>query len=506
MAQPACLQELSFPVRFDVSKSHGRRLLASQDIKAGTVILQSEAVAAVVPDTYVDSVCHKCFSESAETLYVCSGCMFARFCSVQCMNHAKVEHAFECAALGRLQAELKDQEDDTPLHGTPVRLVLRMLALKKIEEYEQQLREKLRASTRSGKVNNKAPPKSKYVDCLELVSNLSQVDAEEMKILEQFVKDLKPILGEEVWPADDKEVLEHFMRVQCNAHTVSRPSEKAVIGIGVFPAACYLNHSCVPNCVYSCVPSTGDRKLPVVEFRAIRDVQQGEELCYSYVDLYQPREARRSQLEKAYLFRCDCARCAGRDATVDSLVCPCGGTERDNSGSCVKCTQNVDEKSLFEQVSMVLTIAAGPDHAVALRSLKELKASDEFKLLSRDHYLRLNVNLAIIHCAQQENEWDLVKSTAQECLDILNEFASSIDLDMSNFPEIGSLKLAIGESLMKVDDKEEALNSLKGALGNFMISMGKESENYKKCMNLLDTLEPKQKTSKKSKGKKGKKH
>jgi hypothetical protein len=54
--------------------------------------------------------------------------------------------------------------------------------------------------------------------------------------------------------------------------------------------------------------------------RAIRDIPKGEELCYSYVNLYQSTETRREQLHKAYSFHCICQRCS-TSSDIDAVNC-----------------------------------------------------------------------------------------------------------------------------------------------------------------------------------------
>ncbi|CAM9235180.1 unnamed protein product [Chrysoparadoxa australica] len=71
--------------------------------------------------------------------------------------------------------------------------------------------------------------------------------------------------------------------------------------------ASMLNHSCAPNAHHYQVLTTG--ALPTVEFRALQPIAKGEEVCYSYLDRYQPVEMRQSLLRRAYFFNCVCQRC-----------------------------------------------------------------------------------------------------------------------------------------------------------------------------------------------------
>ncbi|KAF8979867.1 Histone-lysine N-methyltransferase smyd1 [Entomortierella lignicola] len=64
----------------------------------------------------------------------------------------------------------------------------------------------------------------------------------------------------------------------------------------------FMNHSCVPNCVYT---FKGSR----VECRVIRDIQPGEELTISYIDQIDTTKERGKQLGERYHFSCDCQLC-----------------------------------------------------------------------------------------------------------------------------------------------------------------------------------------------------
>lgn len=89
----------------------------------------------------------------------------------------------------------------------------------------------------------------------------------------------------------------------------------AAIGEGVFPCASLLNHSCKPNCILRyelSMPHDGDNNKyypPILQIVACKDIEEGEELTHSYVDLALPTSERRSRLRLAHGFDCICTRC-----------------------------------------------------------------------------------------------------------------------------------------------------------------------------------------------------
>ncbi|TDH66174.1 hypothetical protein CCR75_008466 [Bremia lactucae] len=76
----------------------------------------------------------------------------------------------------------------------------------------------------------------------------------------------------------------------------------SVEGTALFPIICTMNHSCDPNCT---VMYTQNGNGHVV---AIRDIQQGEELCICYIDIDMDVQMREANLRE-YKFKCFCSRC-----------------------------------------------------------------------------------------------------------------------------------------------------------------------------------------------------
>ncbi|RYY82997.1 SET domain-containing protein-lysine N-methyltransferase [archaeon] len=91
-----------------------------------------------------------------------------------------------------------------------------------------------------------------------------------------------------------------LQRLSNNAFSVSNASLE-VIAYGLFLEASVFNHSCQPNAIHTFVQDT-------MVITAARDIQAGEEVLVSYIDLALPRCVRQAEL-LAYGFVCDCVRC-----------------------------------------------------------------------------------------------------------------------------------------------------------------------------------------------------
>jgi hypothetical protein len=59
--------------------------------------------------------------------------------------------------------------------------------------------------------------------------------------------------------------------------------------------------------------------------RSVCDIEEGEELCLSYVPLDQPTKRRRAHLATNWMFTCQCVRCVDADADakpINAFCCP----------------------------------------------------------------------------------------------------------------------------------------------------------------------------------------
>jgi hypothetical protein len=202
--------------------SGGRAVVAKRALAPGELALAAEAYAVVVSDSTVTSHCHHCFERIERKALLCGGCRFARFCGTECMEAEDLTHHLECSALGRLGAA----EEAT-------RLLLAILC-RAVEEEQQCERE---------------PPSSLYslalADVIELLSHREAAGDETVEMVEKMVDAVADARG-----ASHPLAAEVLYRILCNAHPVHDQMGKQ-IALGLYPAGCYLNHSCMPNAVCS---------------------------------------------------------------------------------------------------------------------------------------------------------------------------------------------------------------------------------------------------------------
>lgn len=126
------------------------------------------------------------------------------------------------------------------------------------------------------------------------------------------------------------------------------------VAVALCPVLAMVNHSCAPNCQQF----TQDGSC---QLRALRDIDVGEELNYSYISLDSTDSERKTAIEENWKFTCKCYRCAGGDCqTFDAAhTCYCGAVCYDvdrTSGECVCNTGKVINTNTISSASACSTI------------------------------------------------------------------------------------------------------------------------------------------------------
>jgi SET and MYND domain-containing protein len=133
------------------------------------------------------------------------------------------------------------------------------------------------------------------------VESLVQVSPEEQKELAELHIHAA-LTAKFVGGQHDIALIEALMlKLRCNSFNIS-DAEFKPIGVGLYPTAAMLNHSCAPNCV---ALFRGKR----LELRTICKIQNESELTLAYIDLGIPKPRRIEELRSAFGFVCRCTRC-----------------------------------------------------------------------------------------------------------------------------------------------------------------------------------------------------
>eukprot|EP01006_Ploeotia_vitrea_P031582 TRINITY_DN63908_c0_g1_i1.p1 TRINITY_DN63908_c0_g1~~TRINITY_DN63908_c0_g1_i1.p1 ORF type:complete len:519 (-),score=52.72 TRINITY_DN63908_c0_g1_i1:1245-2801(-) len=124
---------------------------------------------------------------------------------------------------------------------------------------------------------------------------------------------------EEFKSYDPKELVQFLLILRTNAHSTGDGTGASCL----YEVGSKITHSCSPNCM-------GLVDKFTLEYRAIRDIKEGDLLTFSYIsgfDLWKSTPLRRSLMKEQRFFMCVCARCVGPDYTR-WMKCPeCGWDE-----------------------------------------------------------------------------------------------------------------------------------------------------------------------------------
>ena len=114
-------------------------------------------------------------------------------------------------------------------------------------------------------------------------------------------------------------------KISTNSFTIC-DGEGASLGIGLYPSAAVVNHSCSPNLVQT-FQYGSEGMHPSLLLTVCRSTANGEELCIAYTDTTAPSDIRNDALRKGYKFTCTCHRCedlASNDVAF-GIRCPLEG-------------------------------------------------------------------------------------------------------------------------------------------------------------------------------------
>lgn len=188
-----------------------------------------------------------------------------------------------------------------------------------------------------------------------LQSNLDASTSEEKDLFESVAQTVRLLIRHSPWRRKHEslgsraalhsdDLADAVSKIFTNAFTIC-DGEGSALGLGLFPAAAVMNHSCQPN-VFQCF-DYGYNLTPELVLTTCKDVQSGEELCISYIDYLAPAHRRKEELRKGYKFECRCEKCETEHDDV-ALRCHSSRSSEDS-----KTINRVD--ALFSVIKSVST-------------------------------------------------------------------------------------------------------------------------------------------------------
>ena len=297
----------------------GRAVKAARDLEPGEEIMLEKPSCFVVRTIYCKSHCFSCTLELDQMSSPCSKCDLVSFCD-SCQD-AKKDHGNFCY-LATFIPEIANQ------YSVDIDLLLFLAKAISDPDTSVILRDATSEFENEQKIENFKSTKNwelinqQCTGIMQLESHRSSATAQWIRAVFNASESLIKLAKESnncLIEADT--VVRLALIVNSNAYGLGDIAGKnRDIGFGVFPFASLFNHSCRPNCMF-----TGDVNGKM-SIRVLHSVHQNEELCFSYIDLYQGRESRQEELERTKHFSCNCERCieplpASFDRYIDGLLC-----------------------------------------------------------------------------------------------------------------------------------------------------------------------------------------
>ncbi|KAH3744711.1 histone-lysine N-methyltransferase ASHR1 [Pelomyxa schiedti] len=321
-ARAAALPQSGVP--FDVAEGvveKGRAAVATRPIGRGDVVLRCAPYAAVVRERRRTTTCQGCWRQ--QECRRCSACKWAYFCSQKCQEKMWAFHKYECARLAALPVQKRPPDT--------VILCYRLLCRRKLEM--------------QGVIP--AVPSLSWDDVATLKPNVDPNDSSRSERYMAMSVMAYEFLGEDLRvPAS--ELVQILAKLETNAFNISNDDFQP-IGVGLYPLAAIINHSCKPNCV---TVFEGD----TVFVRAIEPITAGTELTVTYIELGATVQQRREELMNNFAFLCKCDQCI-EDLNPGSRTVELSGYRCTNPG-CNGAIPETSEKS--EAACLSCRVAHGP--------------------------------------------------------------------------------------------------------------------------------------------------
>ncbi|KAL4159563.1 hypothetical protein PRNP1_000140 [Phytophthora ramorum] len=351
--------------------TRGRLLRATRAVKTGESVLRERAYGNVVLSANRAVLCAVCLC-AADADVCCDDCSKVFFCSEECQEALQDVHEKECEALEEVDLAASKTGTDVDL----LRLLIRILASRSLDEADGKLHADDQGVVRGSYANVK--------DLVHVLDKEGGLWADHVRAGARRILDDLP--SECHLPVE--EILAIAAQINENAYSLDALDEKHLVAaVGLFPICGLINHSCQPNCTWS---NAGDG---IMEVRALRDINEGEEITLSYIGIDRERSERRKELRETKHFDCQCERCTAPlnesvDRYLEGFCCPPCSAMAGEEKTCL--LVRVEDKlvcpdcQLDTPVAAVATavLAAKTKLAKAKQTLNHFRYADVVSLLA----------------------------------------------------------------------------------------------------------------------------
>ncbi|ORX53703.1 hypothetical protein BCR36DRAFT_403410 [Piromyces finnis] len=324
-------KQVSLKITLKQTDDNKKYAISSLNLPVGTCVHEEKALASILKYDYLKDLCNHCFGYfernknplKMPNIYLSDGEENkALYCSNKCRDEAKSTYNLISPFLHNVSKIAKDNGFEVDV----LRLIVFILA------------------------QNKVCNDNCVLDLISELPAYEEKDVEEViqwyKKLERSVNELYAILPEELKPVSQEKLYEIACKV-CNysLSPCDQGHTNPEVGLALYPiTSLFFRQSCDPNCTITYEGTN-------VQIFTIKPVKVGEELCVSYVDLYQARYERGQEIYMKKHEWCQCSRCTEDiNQSVDRFVC---GLLCDE---CKKDVYPVDSNGYYEYQSKVASI------------------------------------------------------------------------------------------------------------------------------------------------------
>ncbi|KAG7236034.1 hypothetical protein INR49_001434 [Caranx melampygus] len=406
------------------------------------------------------------YSYVREDLSKCGKCKQAYYCNVDCQRGDWPMHKLECVAMCAYGENWCPSET--------VRLVARIIV-------------KQRATT-------ERTPSERVLLLREFEAHLDKMDSEKEEMNQADIAALHHFYSRHISDLPNEQALtelfaqaifnlHHWIpyppwsEVNCNGFTIE-DEELSHLGSAVFPDVALMNHSCSPNVIVT-------YKGTVAEVRAVKEINPGEEIFNSYIDLLYPTEDRKERLLDSYFFTCQCTECTtkSKDKAKMEIRKLSSPPEEDEIRSMVRYAKNVIEEFrrakhyknillcimppllLLCSLSLFLDTLVPPSELLEMCELSQEKMGAIFA----------DTNVYMLHMMYQAmgvclymQDWDGAMSYGEKIVQPYSVHYPAYSLN------VASMYLKLGRLYLGLEKKAQGVRALKKALAIMEVAHGKD--------------------------------
>ncbi|CAL8243514.1 unnamed protein product [Lota lota] len=410
-----------------LSPDKGRGLRAVQHFAVGELVFACPAYSYVLTVNERAAHCEYCFTRK-EGLSKCGKCKQAFYCDVDCQKGDWPMHKLECSAMCAYGENWCPSET--------VRLVARIIM-------------KQRATT-------ERTPSERLLLLTEFESHLDKLDSEKEEMNQSDIAALHHFYSKNIIDLPDNQALiELFGQVNCNGFTIE-DEELSHLGSAVFPDVALMNHSCSPNVIVT-------YKGTVAEVRAVQDINPGDEVFNSYIDLLYPTEDRRERLIDSYFFNCQCDECISKSkdkAKMEIRKKLSSPPEPEEIRAMVHYAKNVIEE--FRRAKHYKNILS------ELLEMCELSQEKMGSIFADTNVYMLHMMYQAMGVCLYMQDWDGAMSYGEKIIQPYSVHYPAYSLN------VASMYLKLGRLYLGLERKTQGVKALKKAQGIMEVAHGKD--------------------------------